>query len=152
MDQLTADEIGADLLDRVWEQVDRMHRARLAHRSLRAANILVTADGPVIIDFGFGTESAGERAQAIDRAELLVSLATLVGTEPVLASATRTIGPDELATAAPYLQPLALSAATRKQRVQGDAPRAARRDRHRDRRGAGSARAAGARPRPARSS
>ena len=43
------------------------------------------------------------------------SLAVLVGPEPVLASAARTIGVDALAGAAPYLQPLALSAATRKQ-------------------------------------
>ena len=115
LDALAADEIDAELLDRVWREVERLHAARLAHRSLRAANILVTAEGPVVIDFGFGTESAGERAQAIDRAELLVSLAAVVGAEPALASATRTIGVDALATAAPYLQPLALSAATRKQ-------------------------------------
>ena len=68
-----------------------------------------------MIDLGFGEESAGARAQAIDRAELLVSLAVLVGPEPALASAARTIGADALAAAAPYLQPLALSAATRKQ-------------------------------------
>src|SRR5439155_6909097 len=115
LDALAGDEIDDEMLDRVWRQVERLHRARLAHRSLRAANILVTAEGPVIIDFGFGTESAGERAQAIDRAELLVSLAAVVGVERALASAARTIGVDALATAAPYLQPLALSAATRKQ-------------------------------------
>ena len=68
-----------------------------------------------MIDLGFGNESAEDRAQAIDRAELLVSLAVLVGPEPALASAVRTIGVDALAGAAPYLQPLALSAATRKQ-------------------------------------
>jgi len=115
LDSVPPSEIDAHLLDRVWQQVDRMHAARLAHRSLRAANILVTSDGPVVIDFGFGTESAGDRARAIDDAELLVSLAARVGAEPALASASRTIGSPALAEVAPYLQPLALSAATRKQ-------------------------------------
>ena len=64
---------------------------------------------------GSAPNRRSRRTQAIDRAELLVSLAVLVGAEPVLASAARAIGVDALATAAPYLQPLALSAATRKQ-------------------------------------
>ncbi len=75
-------------------------RARLAHRSLRAANILVEDGRPVIIDFGFGTTSASDRLQAIDRAELLASLAAIVGAGPVLASAERTIGVPALASAA----------------------------------------------------
>ena len=87
----------------------------MAHRALRAANVLVGPDGPVIIDLGFGEESATARMQAIDRAELLASLAVLVGADRAVASATRVVGPAALATAVPYLQPLALSAATRKQ-------------------------------------
>ena len=38
-----------------------------------------SADGPVLIDLGFGEESATPRMQAIDRAELLASMAALVG-------------------------------------------------------------------------
>ena len=41
-----------ELLDAVWREVARPARAGLAHRALRAANILVTDDGPVIVDFG----------------------------------------------------------------------------------------------------
>jgi glycosyltransferase 2 family protein len=115
LDALEPEAIDDALLDAVWRHVQGLHAARLAHRSLRAANILVSGANPVIIDLGFGTESAEPRTQAIDRAELLVSLATLVGVERALASGVRTLGPHELATAAPYLQPLALSAATRKQ-------------------------------------
>ena len=96
----------------------------------------------MIIDLGFGTESAEPRTQAIDRAELLVSLAALVGAGAAPSPpAVRAIGPHELATAAPYLQPLALSAATRKQASKTLLQRAARRHRRRDRRGARAARA-----------
>jgi undecaprenyl-diphosphatase len=114
LDELSPDEIDAELLDALWHEVAVMHGGRLAHRSLRAANVLVDRRRPVIIDLGFGEESAAPRLHAIDRAELLVSLAELVGAEPVVTSAARHMSADELAAAAPYLQPLALSAATRK--------------------------------------
>ncbi len=68
---------------------------------------------PTIIDLSFGEESATSRSQAIDRAELLASLAALVGPERTLASAARMLDPDDLGAALPYLQPLALSASTR---------------------------------------
>ena len=69
----------------------------------------------MLIDLGFGEEAASPRLQAIDRAELLASLAALVGAE-----ARRRLGrararsPTTWPPRLPYLQPLALSAATRK--------------------------------------
>src|SRR6185436_16362293 len=73
------------------------------------------SDGqPILIDVGFGTESASPRQLSIDRAELLASLAALVGAAPAVASAARVLDADDLAAAAPYLQLLALSATTRK--------------------------------------
>ncbi|MDQ3739002.1 MAG: flippase-like domain-containing protein [Actinomycetota bacterium] len=115
LDALDPDEINQDLLDAVWQQISRLHGAGLAHRALRAANILVTEERPVIIDMGFGEMSASLRMRAIDRAELLASLATIAGSEPVVASAARSLDPGDLAATLPFLQPLALSAATRKQ-------------------------------------
>lgn len=115
LDSLAPDEIDATLLDAVWHEAASLHRARIAHRALRAGNILVSAGRPVIIDFGFAEESAEPRLRAIDRAELLASLAALVGPEPVIASALSHVGPDDLAASVPYLQPLALSAFTRAQ-------------------------------------
>jgi undecaprenyl-diphosphatase len=114
LDTLEPGEISADLLDAVWRQTLALHRAGIAHRALRAANILVPTDGPVIIDLGAAQAPAEARAQAIDRAELLTSLATRVGPGQATAAAARTLAPADLADAAPYLQPLALSAATRK--------------------------------------
>ena len=115
LDDLEADELGPDLLDEVWLQTVALHRAGLAHRALRAANILVDEAGhPVTIDLGAGTAGAGRRAQAIDRAELLASLAALVGPEQAVTSAARVVAADDLAATMSYLQPLALSAATRR--------------------------------------
>ena len=52
--------------------------------------------------------------QAVDRAELLASLASIVGPEPAVAAAVRVLGPADVAAALPFLQPLGLSAATRR--------------------------------------
>ena len=114
LDELPAEAIDAGLLDAVWTAVQALHGRRLAHRALRAANVLVTDGRPVIVDFGFGEDSATPRMQAIDRAELLTSLAVIVGPEPAVAAGVRVLGPGDMATTLPYLQPLALSAATRR--------------------------------------
>lgn len=115
LDQLTPDELGPELLAAVWRQVALLHGAGLAHGALRAANVLVGDDGrPVLIDLGAGAAAATQRAQAIDRAELLASLASLVGVERAVAGVACTLDPTDLAAAMPYLQPLALSAATRR--------------------------------------
>ncbi len=115
LDELAADEIDGDLLTAVWRETSALHAAGLAHGALRAANVIVNDTGrPVVIDLGAGTSAADSRAQAIDRAELLASLADLVGPGPVIAAAGDAISPGDLAAALPYLQPLALSAATRR--------------------------------------
>jgi glycosyltransferase 2 family protein len=115
LDEIPPDEIDDRLLDATWSEVEALHGQRMAHRALRGANVLVGPEGPVVIDLGFGDESATARMQAIDRAELLASLAVLVGADRAVASAARVVGADALAATVPYLQPLALSAATRKQ-------------------------------------
>jgi uncharacterized membrane protein YbhN (UPF0104 family) len=115
LDELTPDEIGAGLLAETWRQVARLHGAGLAHGALRAANILAGDDGrPVLIDLGAGVAAASRRAQVIDRAELLASLASLVGVERAVASVGPAIDTPDFAASIPYLQPLALSAATRR--------------------------------------
>ena len=103
------------MLEELWEQVDGLHRARIAHRSLRAANIVVDRAGrPWIVDFSFSELGATRRQMALDVAELLASLAAMVGAGRAVGSAAAIIGPDAVGAAVPLLQPLALSAGTRR--------------------------------------
>jgi uncharacterized protein (TIRG00374 family) len=103
------------MLRELWKQVDRLHRARIAHRSLRAANVVVDcACRPWIVDFSFSELGATQRQIALDVAELLASLAAMIGAERAVASAAAVIGPGGVAPAVPLLQPLALSAGTRR--------------------------------------
>ena len=114
LDRIAPRLVTDSLLRALWAEVDRLHRARIAHRSLRAANIVVDrACRPWLADFSFSELAATQRQMALDVAELLASLATLTDADRAVASAAAVIAPDDLAAAVPLLQPLALSAGTR---------------------------------------
>jgi glycosyltransferase 2 family protein len=115
LDRVPAGKITDDLLRELWTAVARLHGAHVAHRSLRAANLMVDPSGrPWIVDFSFAELAASARQMDLDVAELLASLAILVGPERAVASAAAVTGAADLAAAVPLLQPLALSAATRR--------------------------------------
>jgi len=108
------DELTDDLLAGIWGQVERLHRRRVAHRDLRLANIMLARDGsPWIIDFGFSELAASDDLLATDVAELVMSTALKVGPARAARAAVDGVGRDAVARAAPRLQPLALSGATR---------------------------------------
>jgi undecaprenyl-diphosphatase len=115
LEHLPADRITDDLLARLWAAVDKLHRAGIAHRSLRAANVMVSPAGvPTIADFSFAELAATSRQKDLDVAELLASLAALVGEDQAVSSAAEVLGAAGVAPAVPLLQPLALSAGTRR--------------------------------------
>src|SRR5450755_3230594 len=112
--QFPAQQISDDLLRRLWAEVATLHRAGIAHRSLRAANVMADGDMlPWLTDFSFSELAATQRQKDLDLAELLSSLAILAGPDRAVSSAAAVIGAQALAAAVPLLQPLALSAATR---------------------------------------
>src|SRR5207253_1020996 len=99
-----------------WEEVGQLHRAGLAHRALHTRNVMVDgADKPWIVDFSFSESGANGRQQALDVAELLASFAAATNdADRPVATAAAVLGADEVGRAVPYLQPLALSATTRR--------------------------------------
>src|SRR5215472_15533095 len=114
LDRVPVERVSDTLLRELWRQVDGLHHARIAHRSLRAANVIVDgACRPWIVDFSFAELGATQRQMALDIAELLASLATMIGAGRAVGSATAVIGQDGVGAAVPLLQPLALPASTR---------------------------------------
>ncbi len=110
----TLDDIDDEALESVWTMVSKLHARRIAHRDLRLANIFLdTENAPWMIDFGFSELAASDQLLGTDVAELLASTTTMVGTERAVGAAHRTSGLSELERAMPWLQPLALSTATR---------------------------------------
>ena len=115
LEQLPAGQISDDLLVRLWTDADRLHKAGIAHRSLRAANVLVgQGSQPTIVDFSFSELSATRRQMDLDVAELLASLAALTGEDRAVSTGVKVLGAEGVAAAVPLLQPLALSAGTRR--------------------------------------
>ena len=115
LERLPGEQISDDLLSRLWTEVDKLHRAGIAHRSLHAGNVMVDPAGrPVIADFSFSELSATPRQIHLDVAELIASLAALVGEDRTVSTAVKVLGPEGMAPAVPLLQPLALSAGTRR--------------------------------------
>jgi uncharacterized protein (TIRG00374 family) len=115
LDKVPADRITDQLARSLWHEVDRLHQARIAHRSLHGSNIMISQNGcPWLTDFSFAELAASSRQRAIDVAELLTSLAGRIGPDRAVATAATAIGADGVAAAVPLLQPLALSAGTRR--------------------------------------
>jgi glycosyltransferase 2 family protein len=115
LDEIPADNITDELAHDVWREVARLHTAKIAHRSLHAGNIVIDEDGrPWLTDFSFAELAATGRQMALDTSELIASLAGRIGPHRAVNSATYVIGRDSVAAAVPLLQPLALSASTRR--------------------------------------
>lgn len=110
------DELSDQVLADLWAQVGRLGAAGIAHRDLRAENLVVDGAGHVAIcDFTFARAGATSSQLAQDVAEVLVSLAGVVGAERAVASATPHVPPDRLNAALGYLRSLALPARIRRQ-------------------------------------
>jgi undecaprenyl-diphosphatase len=107
------EEVPEALLRSAWEQINILQRARIAHRDLRAANIMACDKDAWLIDFGFSEAGVSDELLQRDVAEFLASSTVEVGSERAVAAAVSVLGPDRLANALPWIQPLALSKATR---------------------------------------
>ena len=111
---------GVERLDRallldVWRQVRALHEERLAHRSLGLSSVWVTPSGRAVLrDFDGAAIAATDRDLALDRAQLLVSTALVVGAPAAVEAAVEALGVSAVVAAVPYLQPLALPAPTRR--------------------------------------
>jgi glycosyltransferase 2 family protein len=104
-----------ELLRDVWRQVAALHHDRIAHRALDLAQVTVTPDGRAVLrGFDGAAIAASDRDLALDRAQLLVSTALVIGAPAAVDVAVETVGKLAVVTAMPYLQPLALPAPTRK--------------------------------------
>ena len=115
LDGVPAERLTDEVLRGIWRLVADLHRAGIAHRDLRLANLFLDDDGQAwLIDFGFGTVAALPQQLAGDVAELLCSMAVAVGPRRTVDAAVAELRPEQLQAALPRLQPDAVSNATRK--------------------------------------
>lgn len=114
LNDIPAEEVSDELLDELWGQLCTAHTAGIAHLDLSADAVLVTSDGEVLIlDWENGEIASSELSRRLDLAQLLAATAAKVGEDRALASAARSLDSEELASVAPLLQPVVLTAHTR---------------------------------------
>ena len=113
--ELEQGQISDDDLEQAWRAMRTLHEHGIAHRDLVADNIVRDREGKVwLVGEASGTVAASDVTQRIDVAELLCTLALLVGADRAVRTGRRVLGVPGLSRALPVLQPVALTPPTRK--------------------------------------
>ncbi|WP_158412498.1 lysylphosphatidylglycerol synthetase family protein [Ilumatobacter nonamiensis] len=97
-------------LDDAWRQIGRLHAGRIAHRSLSGSNLVLDGDEVTLLGMDTALLASSDESRAIDRADLLVSMALVVGVDRSLDSAVRIVDARLLETTLPFVQVRALPA------------------------------------------
>jgi uncharacterized membrane protein YbhN (UPF0104 family) len=109
-----AEAISDEALAQIWREVRRMHHVGIAHEGLHDDSFALDDDGRVwVLGLDRGEIAAPRLRMRLDRAELLIATALLVGSERAITAAEQAIGPSDLANLPALMQPIALNAATR---------------------------------------
>ncbi|MDN5764647.1 MAG: flippase-like domain-containing protein [Humibacillus sp.] len=111
-------ELGEDLDDEqlaaIWHLGRQLQRRHVAHRSLEPDVIIIDEQGRAgLTVIGAGDLAADDVTLRIDLAQLLTTVALLVGAERAVSSAVDALGAEALLRAMPLLQPVALTRKTR---------------------------------------
>jgi predicted Ser/Thr protein kinase len=104
--ELPPEQIGDQLLAELCRQVGLLHAHRIAHRDLGGWSVVVDERRqPWLVDFDASEAMADSPGLADDVAELLVSLARVVGAQRALAGALAGLGPEVVGAALEQSQP-----------------------------------------------
>ena len=109
LERSAPDQVSDETLEALWREVVRLHAAGISHGRLNASNVLVTEDGPMLVDFSAATLNAPQSSLDIDAAELLVASSVLVGPDRALRRAVDAGLSDSVGRVLPYLQRAALT-------------------------------------------
>ena len=108
------DDLDDEQLAQVWRLVATLHRRRIAHRGLSPHALLIDGEGRVgLRTLGAGDLAADDITLRIDLAQLLTSVALVVGPERAVSSAVEALGKEAVVRAVPVLQSVAMTPDTR---------------------------------------
>ncbi len=97
------------VLDALWAALGGLHAAGIVHGGIEPLTVLLDEQGrPSFLDLTRARAVNDPGFQARDRAQLLVTTATAVGTERAIAALIRALPADEAVAAAAYVQTAAL--------------------------------------------
>jgi len=97
-----------------WRLLVQLQEARIAHRGLSLEHLLLDdQDGAGLNEAGTGDIAAADLSLRLDVAQLLTTLALLVGPERAVASGVSSLGSETIVKALPLVQAVAMDAPTR---------------------------------------
>jgi glycosyltransferase 2 family protein len=115
------DEVDDGVLEQAWHALDLLHGAGITHGAIEPERVRVSADGAVTFSDLASAEVTPPPAETlIDRAQLLVSIAVVVGIERSVRAALAVLGEEGFTPVTSYLQPAAISPALRRQAAAAD--------------------------------
>ena len=114
LSELGPDDVSDLALADVWSQLERLHAARIAHRSLTADHVSVAGDRAALVGLSDSLVASTAESRAVDRAELIVTTAVTVGIDRALDAAVESAHRDHLVAALPFLQVPALPRSTQR--------------------------------------
>jgi len=98
----------------IWQLLSLLQGAQIAHRGLSLNNLLIDEQGRAgLSTTGTGDIAAAELSLRIDVAQLLTTLALLVGPERAVASGVSSLGSPAMVRALPLVQSVAMGTSTR---------------------------------------
>jgi glycosyltransferase 2 family protein len=103
-------------LERVWDALLQLHRHRVTHRSMTADRITFSGKAGcdvTLLEPGDGDVAASDLQLRLDTAQLVATMALLVGADRTADVAVRKIGRAEAARLVPLLQPVVMHRSTR---------------------------------------
>ena len=108
LNELTAEDLDDSQLDEIWQALDVLHAANIAHAAIDGSRIFVSGSSVTIRDLSEGriTPTADRRYR--DEAQLLVTTTLVVGADRAIAAAKRAVSDADLAEVVPLMQTNAL--------------------------------------------
>ena len=112
---LPPEEIDETFLADAWRALALLDGAKIAHQQIDATTLARVDGGVGFVDFGRANVAPDAMRLLTDRVQLLLTTASLAGSERALRSATDALGEDGLVELLPYLQEAAVSPQLRRQ-------------------------------------
>ncbi len=109
-----ATPLSDDDLAAFWQMLALLQQARIAHRGLSLDHLLLGGGGRAgLSEAGTGDVAAADISLRLDVAQLLTTLALLVGPQRAVTSGVTSLGSEAIVKALPLVQAVAMGASTR---------------------------------------
>ncbi len=113
------EDVSDEMLDAVWTEFLKAHRAGITHRSVTSETVLIGADEQTgvpevwLTSWEMGEVASGTLSKRVDSVQVIGMMAAKVGPQRAVDAAFRALGEAEISASAPFLQAIVLPRATR---------------------------------------